>query len=443
LPIADSDPRSFFIKERGIKETTLEAYAIGVEEDAIAISYGPNLVKYRKQTDEGRRIWWNKKGIKPPLFAPPIQEGTIAFLVEGESDSMRLYQELLEGSEKGSQDVWGLSGVDSWRDDMAETFDRYDQVFVVLDNDVDYNVKAQVDAAYLRIRRAIGPKTRRIILPQETKDLCEFFDLFGIEELRALATRRAKSESRFKPLDLTLPPPPMDWLVDGLIASGDVTIAVGDPGLGKSWVAMDLSVKLANNQGEKAFWLGHEILKRGPVLYIDEENPLDVVYHRLNKLGLTETGMKNLRYLYEPKIWLNKDPVTLLEEALEFNPALIVLDSLSRVHTEDENSAGAMAQLFKEGIKPLARETGAAVLLIHHVIKSEGGSGFQRARGSGDITAVVDAGLDMRSTGVPNVFTVFNYKSRRIKGGETLTVRITDTPDNKVAITTDAAIKVF
>jgi RecA-family ATPase len=351
-----------------------------------------------------------------------------------------LYQALSEEAETPSCGVYGLSGVDSWNDDFVKEFDRYEHVFVVLDNDVDYMVKAKVDAAYLNIRRALGAKTRRIILPNDVKDLCEFFDQYGMTELRALAKRRAKSESRFKPLDLTKAPPPMDWLVEGLVASGDVTICVGDPGLGKSWVAMDLAVKLANNQGEKSYWLGHEILKRGPVLYIDEENPLDVIYWRLKKLGLTTQGTRNLRYLYEPKIWLNKDPGPLLEEALEFNPALIVLDSLSRVHSEDENSAGAMAQLFKEGIKPLARETGAACLLIHHVIKSENGSGFQRARGSGDITAVVDAGLDMRSTGVQNVFTVNNYKSRRIKGGETLTVRITDKPDGGVALVTDASV---
>lgn len=439
MQIEDSDPRMFFVKERGIQPHTLAAHGIEREDDAIAIPYADGLVKYRKQTDDGRRIWWNRKGVKPPLFGIPTG-ASVAFLVEGESDTMRLYQELLESSQEASCDVLGLSGVDSWKDEFAEQLANYKQVFVVLDNDTDYNVKAQVDAAYLRIRKAIGPKLRRIVLPQDTKDLCEFFDSYGMEELRALAARRARSESRFKPLDLTLPPPPMDWLVDGILASGDVTLAVGDPSIGKSWVAMDLATKIANNQGERAYWLGHEILKFGRVLYVDEENPLDVVYHRFQKLGLTSRGAQNIRYLYRPNIWLNKDPGTLFEEVLEYDPTLIVMDSLSRIHTEDENSAGAMAKLFKEAIQPLARETNAAVFLIHHVIKSENGTGFQRARGSGDITAVVDAGLEMRAIGETDKVLVRNYKSRRIKGGEALTVRIADTPDDRVALITEPVV---
>lgn len=434
-----SEPRSFFTEERGITPATLDAYGIGNEDDLITIPYG-SLTKYRKQSPEGRKIWWSKKGVKPPLFLPPPADydRAAAFLVEGESDAMRLWQEL-----GGGVAVFGLSGVDSWKPEFADVLTQYQKVFVILDNDVDYNVKAKVDAAYLDIRRQVGSRVRRLNLPQECKDVCEFFNLFGIEELRALAAKRSRAESRFKPLDLTKDPPPMDWLVDSMVASGDVTITVGDPGLGKSWLAMDLSTKLANNQGERAYWLGHEIKKFGRVLYVDEENPLDVVYHRFRKLGLTNKGAANIRYLHRPSIWLNKDPATLLEEALEFDPVLIVLDSLSRVHSEDENAAGAMAQLFKEGIQPLARDTGAAVLLIHHVTKADGGSGFQRARGSGDITAVVDAGLDMRSTSMPGVFTVNNYKSRRRLGGETLTVRLTDTPDGRVVVTTDGTTSAF
>jgi len=63
-------------------------------------------------------------------------------------------------------------------------------------------------------------------------------------------------------------------------------------------------------------------------------------------------------------IRLDCNPDEFIEEAMDYNPALIVLDSLTRLHTEDENQAGAMSKLYNDGIKPLARETAAAVVFL-------------------------------------------------------------------------------
>jgi AAA domain-containing protein len=80
---------------------------------------------------------------------------------------------------------------------------------------------------------------------------------------------------------------------------------------------------------------------------------------------------------------------------LDYNPTLIVLDSLTRIHTQDENAVGAMSALYNDGIKPLARETGAAVVLIHHTNKGQRSS-YTRARGSSDIVYAMDGGIDAR-----------------------------------------------
>ena len=52
----------------------------------------------------------------------------------------------------------------------------------------------------------------------------------------------------------------------------------------------------------------------------------------------------NLRFLSNQAIRLDRNPDEFLEEALDYNPTLIVLDSLTRLHTEDENAAGAMSK---------------------------------------------------------------------------------------------------
>ena len=54
-----------------------------------------------------------------------------------------------------------------------------------------------------------------------------------------------------------------------------------------------------------------------------------------------------------------------------------------------------MSALYNDGIKPLARETGAAVIVIHPTNKGQG-SAYVRARGSSDIVYAMDAGIDVR-----------------------------------------------
>lgn len=340
---------------------------------------------------------------------------------------MRLQQEL---GDRGY--VYGLSGIETWQPHFADYFRDAETAYVILDNDEDYNVSTRVDAVWKQIRSDLGRKARRIYLPVGVKDICEFFQTYDLEALRTLVTRKAQSKLRFKSLDLTQPPPPMDWLVSEMVCSGDVTLLMGDPGLGKSWLTMDLAASVASS--EDSHWLGYPVMKRGRVMYVDEENPEDIIFHRFKKLGLSEEEARNIHYLYRPGIWLNKDPDALIEEALEYEPLLIVIDSLSRVHSEDENSAGAMANVFREGITPLARETGAAVVVIHHSNKGETNNSYQRSRGSGDISAVVDAALDVRGTDVPGRFTVSLYKSRRRLGGQIVPVQITDKPDGGVRL---------
>jgi hypothetical protein len=92
-----------------------------------------------------------------------------------------------------------------------------------------------------------------------------------------------------------------------------------------------------------------------------------------------------------------------------------------------------MAGLFNGAIKPLARETGAATVLIHHANKSDSNSSYRRSRGSGDITASVDCGFDVREVGIGSL-AVANFKSRRQAQGETLYVSIVDTPQGTVEL---------
>lgn len=386
--------------------------------------YSNGTKKTRYHKPDGSRSFKTEGALG--LFTGPLDpDARAVFLVEGETDAMRLWQEL-----DGSANVFAISGIQGWKDEFAPTLAGYERIFVVLDNDADYNVAAKVDKSWAEIRRSLGSKARRIRLPGEVKDVCEFFTRYNIDALRTLAKHRGSGVSRFKTLDLTKEPPPVRWVVDGMFCRGDVHLLIGEPGIGKSWLTMALATGVADKWDD---YLGRRIVEHGRVLYLDEENPEDLVFDRFTKLGMDVDAARNIRYINNENIRLDKSPEALIEEALEFDPTLIVLDSLSRFHTEDENNAGAMASLFSSSLKPLARDTGAAVVLIHHVNKSDGASSFRRSRGSGDITASPDCGYDVRELGT-GILAIANFKSRRARQSENLYVTFRDTEDGMVRL---------
>lgn len=423
----------WFESERGITAETLDEFGVTFKNNEAVLPY-PGGQKFRGEKD-GKRTFYTSEGFQVGLFhAPDANTDEVMFLVEGETDTMRLQQELWDAGSTAV--VMGISGINGWRSEFADAFANANRVWVLLDNDQDYNVKATVDKAWTQIRQDLGMRAMRLLLPirpMVIKDVCEFFDIFDVEALRVLCERAPHDALHYEALNLMEDPGPTDWLVDGILARGDVALVVGEPGVGKSWLSMDLATKVADGGGK---WLGHSVLRAGGrVLYVDEENPRDVVRNRLMLLGLDAKYAPNIRYLHQQGIRLDRRPDQLLDEAIAFQPDLIVLDSLTRLHTQEENNAGAMASLFNDGINPLARATNAAVLLLHHTNKSDSSSSFLRTRGSSDISASVDTGLDIRK-GETGRMTITHFKSRRSEAGTFVQATIERTPSGGVEVVT-------
>lgn len=356
------------------------------------------------------------------LFSKHEDEAaSYCFLVEGETDTMRLWQ---EGHEHGITHVYGMSGLYGLYEEDLPSLDQYNTVFVILDNDQEngYKPAANVDTAWNKLRHTLGTKARRVILPEDVKDIVEFFDSYSIDTFISLLKESKNGRYHFESLDLTLPPPPYEWLVDGVIAKGDSVLLVGSPNVGKSWLSLSLAVAIANGDEE---WIKWPMNQHGKVLYVDEENPHDVVYHRLQQLGLK--NYDNIRYLHRQGVRLDRRFDRLLDEAITYQPSLIVLDSLTRLHTQDENNAGAMAGLFNDSINVLTNETGSAIMVLHHTNKGESDSSYDRTRGSSDIGAAVDCGLEARPE-APGRFGLIHFKSRRRQAGDVTHVEIRNTP---------------
>jgi hypothetical protein len=90
---------------------------------------------------------------------------------------------------------------------------------------------------------------------------------------------------------------------------------IGEPSIGKSWLTMGMAVAVAGGVTSLAAQSS-----RDECLYVDEENPEDLIYGRLHKLGLTPAIAKNIRYLSNLGIRLDKQADDLVTEALDTTP---------------------------------------------------------------------------------------------------------------------------
>jgi hypothetical protein len=398
--VLSREAAAWFQARRGITPETLEAFGVTTEaDDTVVFPYG-DARKYRKgfekDAEGGRRFWWDPptSAGQVPFLPPDFEPRERMLLVEGETDTMAAWQGIpAELRDKVS--VVGLSGTGSWakairdKGGVEKLFGPAKRVFVLFDNDDPYENSdgaASVERGWQEVRADLGRKARRVVLPQGINDVAEFFEKYDWAALQVLLKRAAEPQRYYKPIDFTKEPPPVEWLVEGLFPMGEVTGLFAESGGGKSWFTMALALAVA---GGDTHFLGRTV-RPGRVLYVDEENPRDLVDQRLRALGMTPAHLENLDYINQQGVNLFEEPEHLIEQAIDFEPSLIVLGTLSSlsVGIESENNNTQITKLFRRGIVPLARKTGAAVVLEHHVGLDKG-----RPRGATAIKGNIDSAL--------------------------------------------------
>ncbi len=434
-------PFQSFLASKGIREDTAERWGVEDHGNEAVFVYPGGGRKTRGNIDGGLPRTFRYEGTST-LYRLDEPLAKTVFIVEGESDCLCFDGHLRDNGFGGRISVVGLSGVNGWKPEYARLFEGVERIRVILDNDTDYNVRSTVDKSFLRIASDLGrQRTRRIYLPEGTKDVCEFFAGYSFKSFLEIA--KPSNQTNYDRLDLSATPPLAEWLVEGLICTGDITLVTGPPNIGKSMISAGLALAVA--EGWQTF-LGQplNVPPEGlPVLMVDEENPLDQAYARLLGMGMTDKGKKNIHYYHGQGIRLDRDPEKLLDDALIIKPALIVLDAITRMHSKEENDSGAINQLFNEAIIPLGRQTGAAVVVIHAVNKGEGANSFNKIRGSSDFGYAIDNGIEVEPTRAVDdngqerdALKLTHFKSRRTKKGARFQVFIDVNPVGDIELTT-------
>jgi phage/plasmid primase-like uncharacterized protein len=173
-------------------------------------------------------------------------------------------------------------------------------------------------------------------------------------------------------------PAPIKWLVKHWLQEQALIMVHGPSGGGKTFVVLDWSLHIASAAAE---WNGHKV-KAGPVVYLAGEG-----HHGLRSRVAAWKQQHRAKSL---NMWLSRAGCDLntaegyqrvidAVRELPNYPSLIVIDTLHRFLSGDENSAQD-AKTMIDACAGLMREFECSVLLVHHTGVSD--EAQHRARGS-------------------------------------------------------------
>ena len=161
-------------------------------------------------------------------------------------------------------------------------------------------------------------------------------------------------------------PKPIPWRVENVVADGTVTVISAESGAGKSWLAQAFCSAV-----KRGGWVAGLQCALGTALYVDAEmGPEMFVNQRLRPAGIEEPEFEYIDAM-GLDISRSDDLEWLRSKIQETGANLVVIDSLRRLTpSKGENDSDDMAPVVA-AIAKLARDTGAAILLIHHKGDSE------------------------------------------------------------------------
>lgn len=199
----------------------------------------------------------------------------------------------------------------------------------------------------------------------------------------------AGSRSNFAPVSaatlLAEPDAPIPWVWEPFLPEGGLALLVSFMKVGKSTLAYPLALAVA--QGRP--FLGYPTKQGGVLILAVEEHSRDV------RRRLRQWGMRSEDPIYVHHDRLDNTPATFadLQDFIRAHGiVLVILDTLPRFWTVENENANVEVIRQVSPFLDLARDTNAAVLLLHHERKS-GGEDGREIRGGGALLGLVDQAI--------------------------------------------------
>jgi hypothetical protein len=355
---------------------------------------------FRQRKPDGNGGWkWTTKGVRKMLYrlpelvaADPLQP---VFVVEGEKDVDRLWS-------MGLVATCNPGGAGKWKPEYAKTL-RGRHVVVIPDND-----KAGTDHAadVARSLCGIAASIKVIELPgvPSKGDVSDWLGDDGTAgDLLTLAEETPDREPDDEAPDDAKPravvrnladvqPQSVEWLWASRIPLGKLTLIAGDPGLGKSFLTLDMAARVSIGRG----WPDDFDPGQPPgsvVLFSAEDDLADTIRPRLDKAGAdasriiavqgvrssdADNGEAGTRHFS-----LERD-LPRLAEVLESNPGvrLVIIDPVSAYCGKVDSHKNTEIRGLLAPLAELAAKHRVAIVAVTHLNKGAGAKALYRATGS-------------------------------------------------------------
>lgn len=186
-----------------------------------------------------------------------------------------------------------------------------------------------------------------------------------------------------------------EWIIQDILPEGSISIISAKPGSFKTWLTLYFAMCIS--KGESVFGIFN--VRKARVLIIDEEDSCVLIKDRLIKLGDNGNTDINLSIMNGFRADNEEKMQILMDELTRRKIKVLIMDSLVRIHSGDENSAKDMSSLFRK--ISMLKERGITVLITHHHRKSQGNQNYdnQEMRGSVDILAALDCHMMIKKDG--------------------------------------------
>ena len=250
-------------------------------------------------------------------------------------------------------------------------------------------------AAGLVFGEIVYPIFNESDLASKPTDFNDLHTLQGIEAVKEQIERVALPAidklafefTRADSLELT----EIKWVVDDYIEADSLAQVFGDPGGGKSFVAIDLACCVATGKP----WHGHDV-KQGSVFYIAGEGHNGLA-RRLKAWqignGTTLANVPLYKSHRAAQLYDATEAAVVAESIKQLSaeanciPSMIVIDTLARNHGGDENSTQDMNAFIQHLDVYLRQPWKCCVMVVHH----SGVADKDRSRGSTALKGALDA----------------------------------------------------
>ncbi len=351
---------------------------------------------FRQRRPDGKGDWiWNLNGVHLVLYRlPEVTKAESVLIVEGEKDADTAYR-------LGLPDGWAATcnpmGAGKWREEYSEVL-RDRRVVILPDADKPGQRHAEQVATSLQGK---ARELFRLTLPDGAKDLSEWAESQGSQEdfrklleaaeplvllrpnVRAEAVEQAAGPVLVRLADVQ--PEEITWLWPGRIARGKLTLFVGDPGVGKSMLTMDLAARISR---AATFPDGSHAPSGSVIILTAEDGLSDTVRPRLDAMEgdpsrvFVLTGVRTPGDSAPGYFQLTTDLSHLEHAITEHRVVLVVIDPLSAYLGEKDSYKDAEVRRVLGPLALMAERTEVAVVGIMHLNKNEQRKALYRALNS-------------------------------------------------------------